>query len=89
MTKKQKKLTKKIKIEQKNNKKKQKMKKLNQKSTKKIKKLTKKNQIIKKIKNVPKTKLDTISLFRNDLELVPKRREPQQRPLSPRYETSS
>ena len=43
----------------------------------------------KKIENVPKTKLDTISLFRNDLDLVPKRREPQQRPVSPRYGTSS
>ena len=43
----------------------------------------------KKIKNVPKTKLGTISLFRNDLELVLKRREPQQRPLSLRDETSS
>ena len=43
----------------------------------------------KKIKNAPKTKLDTISLFRNDLELFPKRREPQQRPLSPRCGTSS
>ena len=49
-----------------------------------------KNQKInKKQKNAPKTKLDTISLFRNDLELVPKRHEPQQRPLSPRYGTIS
>ena len=57
--------------------------------------LYKKSKKTKKIKNVPKTKiapktkLDTISLFRNDLELVPKRREPQQRPLSPRHETNS
>ena len=42
-----------------------------------------------KKKNVPKTKLDTISLLRNDLELAPKRCEPQQRPLSPCYETKS
>ena len=42
-----------------------------------------------KIKNALKTKLGTISLFRNHLELVPKRREPQQRPLSLRCGTSS
>ena len=60
--------------------------------TKKIIKKSKnkqKNKIQQKIENVPKSKLGTISLFRNDLELVPKRREPQQRPLSPRCETSS
>ena len=50
---------------------------------------TKNQKFNKKIKNAPKTKLGTISLFRNDLELVPKRREPQQRPLSPRCGTRS
>ena len=62
----------------------------NSKNNTKIKKTIKKKiKIQQKIENVPKTKLGTMSLFRNDLELVPKRREPQQRPLSPRYETSS
>ena len=63
----------------------------NQNSTKKSEINKKKSKLskIEKIKNASKTKLDTISLFRNDLELVPKRRKPQQRPLSPRCGTSS
>ena len=57
--------------------------------TKQVQKLTKKSKFTKNVKNVPNTKMDTISFFRNDLELVPKRREPQQRPLSFPYGTSS